>query len=299
MALDFASNRIRTNSNGFPDSADSSTKLDFAIYAGDIIFDLLNKNSYVILIDSEGTIINTWDCTNMPFNLKKNTKIPETTIVYRALTSRSRCSSIVSKQNSKFGFAYNGIGIPLISKENELLGAIAITSPVQQQETVKEISLQIKEDIKLSSENDEKISILSNEMTNTASNLSTLTSNIQQNLSVITDVINLIQNIAVQTNLLGLNAAIEAARSGEQGKGFAIVAQEIRRLSETVKTNVQELNSRLSLLNTIIGDINPQVVNLNNSIGDQTSTIHAINEIMQRLAGASEQLDTLANENWM
>ena len=100
-----------------------------------------------------------------------------------------------------------------------------------------------------------KVTVSTDEIINTISNITemiadsrTSAEQLNSNVEEIYSVIGLIKDISDQTNLLALNAAIEAARAGEAGRGFAVVADEVRKLAERTQKATSEVESNISVL---------------------------------------------------
>lgn len=114
------------------------------------------------------------------------------------------------------------------------------------------------------------------QITSSMHNVSDKTNAITSQSDDIRNVVGVIGDIAKQTNLLALNAAIEAARAGEHGRGFAVVADEVRKLAERTQRSLSEIEANINVLVQNIND-------MSESIKEQTLGITKINESVVNL----------------
>ena len=103
-------------------------------------------------------------------------------------------------------------------------------------------------------------------------------------------VIEFINNIAQQTNLLGLNAAIEAARAGEHGRGFAVVAEEVRKLAEQSREATEKIQATLADMNKAVVGISKTIETTGAISEEQAASTEEITANLSKVTQAVEDL---------
>ena len=214
---------------------------------------------------------------------------------YQAIHNQKRIVTRVDA--SLHGIPFIAVAIPLYNEAKEVIGSAIVTQSVERQDTLLQVAAALSDSINVLASTTEEISAQTQEISAVSQTLVKVSRDSQNRVQETDQVIGFIKNIAGQTNLLGLNAAIEAARVGDQGRGFGVVAQEIRKLAidsadsikkidaliKSVQADSKQTNDQTEHINIVLGEIADAITQVTNAVQDANTQARKLGEMAENL----------------
>jgi archaellum component FlaC len=213
------------------------------------------------------------------------------------IAMREKRRVVERKDISLWGVPFIALAIPLYDQTGQVVGTFSIQESVEKQDQLKEMSAKLADSINVLSATAEEITAQSEEASASCEGIAALVKNSKNKVGETNQMVNLIKDIAGQTNLLGLNAAIEAARVGEAGRGFGVVAEEIRKLAGTSAESVAKIEGVIGAVQSDSDRMSREIEQVRSVVADISKAITHVAEAIQEAGKLAERLDAIAAEN--
>ncbi len=222
------------------------TLLDFFVAVAPYFNELIMGDCAVYVCDKEKTLAYVPGKT-LDHKVKVGDPVKDASVAGTAMRTGKRVIKRVGKE--LYGIPYIGIGIPVRNTKGEIIGAVSLNENTSRQDDLLAMADTLSGAIHEISSITEELAAQSQELSAISTDLKNIGGEMASRVKKTDSVLKLMKKITSQTNLLGLNAAIEAARSGQSGLGFGVVAGEIRKLSDSSANSLKEIENTVAALN--------------------------------------------------
>lgn len=230
----------------------------------------------------------------LKLGIKVSDPIKPGSIAHEALRSAQRQIRFISKE--LHGVPFMGVGVPVTDQMGKIVGSIVYSTETTIVEKIQEISSDLEERIISGTSEASELSATAQLQAASASEMAKNADEIRKELDIMRDMLELIHEVSVATHLLGLNAAIEAARAGKHGRSFNVVAGEIRKLAEDTRDNVDKTSSNLNTVNKNIVGFLDSIKQISNVTESQASAIQNVAGVLQDLEESAHELRGLSSK---
>lgn len=248
----------------------------------------MRTNGYMVgITDREKTLL---FIPNHIIDLKTppNTPLPNDDPMLKVMATGEPL--LVKVPKDLYGIPFKAYYLPIRDKNNDIIGGFALGQELETEENVMEVSKLLFESITQIASAVEQIAKGSQTQEEISNNMVGVVDNSSKKYKETDDIIDFIKSVSNQTNMLSLNAQIEAARVGVSGRGFAVVANEMKKLGTSTGEAVKNIGDILAEIKNF-NHTTEELVNKNNLIANEQSS--AIEEILVNIQQLNDGISTL------
>lgn len=248
----------------------------------------LGDSSAVVVTDREKFIFSSQSKDlDYSANVGDDAFTEENDILRKALAG-DKVQMHIPKERYGVGILYSAS--PIFDETQEIIGVFQVTKTLKDEEILDTELDDLREIVGSLQEKIQQVAAQAEELSAASMDIHGQAERANANSEEIGKVVRLIEDISAQTNLLGLNAAIEAARSGDAGRGFGVVADEVRKLSNGTKEAVGTIGQSLQEIQKNMEHLTLSIAEITAASNDQSSVMTEFMEDIQSLDKQSNDI---------
>ncbi|GAB1531739.1 MULTISPECIES: methyl-accepting chemotaxis protein [Brevibacillus] len=255
--------------------------------------DLLNDDITIGVYDTEKLLRNV-PAQTFSLQVKSGDPLQEGDVITNAIRKNTKQAMMVPKE--LFGFPLVARAIPLHDHTGKVIGGVGIGSSMERANELYEIAANLSSVVEQVSATTHEMAVQIGNLNEQMKAISEQANDVSQSTTEIEQITLAVKKIADQSNILGLNASIEAARVGDAGRGFAVVANEVRNMATDSRTNADKIKQTTDSIRDLITLLQNSIELINQTMESQAAATEEISATMVEVSDNTQKLAGLAQE---
>lgn len=264
-------------------------KLQKVVDSLPVLHEAVGENSYISVLDKDCVLCGYVVAAGETPVLKVGDKMDDPTGAFAEVIVSGRKKNNFLPKEVMGTSAFDGVLVPIKDK-GEVVGCLTYCYSVEDKKDMKDMAQEFQNSVQVIDESIQSVIDNIQSLFNMLSGMTEMTSGINHDVQEVTDVVQKISGNASRSNILALNASIEAARSGDAGRGFAVVANSMGELANDSGSSAKEIGDKLTIMREHLAAINESISDANNVAKSHMDSVSEIHEKLARTISLAEEM---------